>query len=61
MFTLYAYVTVTREGNHPDKLDKPDKGLQPLSEHSDGGVVVGILLLNDYFFGIAFFYIVRND
>lgn len=54
-------MTVTREGNHSDKLDKPDKGLQPLSEHSDGGVVVGILLLNDYFFGIAFFCIVRND
>lgn len=37
MFTLYAYVTGTREGNQSDKLDKPDKGLQPLSEPSDGG------------------------
>lgn len=53
-------MTVTREGNHSDKLDKPDKGLQPLSEQRDGGVV-GILLLNDYFFGFTFFYIVRND
>lgn len=46
MFTVFASLSRKRKGYLADKPDDPDKGLQPLSERSEGEKK--ILVLKDY-------------